>query len=518
MLYLDANQRWTLELIDIIMDKLEEINNEKYQFDVFTNQVEIITYEGMLNAYANSGGLPILYPHWSFGETFVRNYENYKGGRMGLALEIILNTDPALVYCMEDNSAIAQAMVMAHAGFGHNSLYKCNYMFKQWTDAESIVDYLVYARNFVVDCEKKYGIKEVERMLDAAHSLQFNGLDKYKRPIKLSSEAEEKRREEREKYRQSQVNELWRTLLRDSKKKVREDQEDSFPKEPQENILKFLEEHAPLLKDWQREILRIVRRVAQYFYPQFQCRLIHEGFATYTHYKFMHDLYDRGHISDGGMLEFYGLHASVVHQYSYHYGPHDINVYALGFAMFKDIERVSMNPTEEDREWFGNQEWVGNGDWLKNVKWIRDNFKDESFVMQFLSPKIIRDFRMFAVTDDDAVSTEYITVTGIHDDNGYKKVRNKLAARFNINSIFPDIQIVDVDILNDRTMSLEHVVYNGRPLHESGAQKTLQYLAYLWGYPVILRSVDQNNDEVLQEWEANTGSNSELDDFNLSDL
>src|SRR6185437_5415490 len=145
----------------------------------YTNQVEIITYEGMLNAYSNMGGLPILYPHWSFGELFVRNYENYKGGHMGLALEIVLNTDPALVYCMEDNSAVAQALVMAHAGIGHNSLYKCNYLFQQWKDADVIVDYLIYALNFVIECEKLYGIKEVEKMLDAAHALQWNGLDKY---------------------------------------------------------------------------------------------------------------------------------------------------------------------------------------------------------------------------------------------------------------------------------------------------------------------------------------------------
>ncbi len=27
-------------------------------------------------------------------------------------------------------------------------------------------------------------------------------------------------------------------------------------------------------------------------------------------------------------------------------------------------------------------------------------FRDESFVLQFLSPKLIRDFRLFAVSDD----------------------------------------------------------------------------------------------------------------------
>ncbi|STF39522.1 SpoVR family protein [Escherichia coli] len=38
-----------------------------------------------------------------------------------------------------------------------------------------------------------------------------------------------------------------------------------YPSEPQENLLYFMEKNAPLLESWQREILRIVRKVSQYF-------------------------------------------------------------------------------------------------------------------------------------------------------------------------------------------------------------------------------------------------------------
>jgi spore cortex formation protein SpoVR/YcgB (stage V sporulation) len=37
--------------------------------------------------------------------------------------------------------------------------------------------------------------------------------------------------------------------------------------EPQENLLYFIEKNAPLLEPWQREVVRIVRKIGQYFFP-----------------------------------------------------------------------------------------------------------------------------------------------------------------------------------------------------------------------------------------------------------
>ena len=63
---------------------------------------------------------------------------------------------------------------------------------------------------------------------------------------------------------------------------------------PEENILYFLEKTAPRLKPWQREVIRIVRLIAQYFYPQRQTKMMNEGCATYTHYEIMQRLLDKG--------------------------------------------------------------------------------------------------------------------------------------------------------------------------------------------------------------------------------
>jgi stage V sporulation protein R len=131
---------------------------------------------------------------------------------MGLAYEIVINSNPCISYLMEENTMAMQALVIAHAAYGHNSFFKGNYLFKMWTDASSIIDYLVYAKNYVNECEERYGLDVVEETLDSCHALMNHGVDRYRRPSKLSLAQEQARREEREAYAQRQINDMWRTL------------------------------------------------------------------------------------------------------------------------------------------------------------------------------------------------------------------------------------------------------------------------------------------------------------------
>lgn len=483
-----SGQEWTFDLIEDVFGHIERIAKEKYKLNCYPNQLEVISSEQMLDAYA-AVGLPIYYPHWSFGEAFIRQLEMYKRGYMGLAYEIVINSSPCIAYLMEENTMLMQTLVMAHASFGHNHFFKNNYLFKQWTDAEAIIDYLVFAKRYIRECEEKYGIDEVEAVLDAAHSLQQYGVDKYKRPPKLSAAEEEKQRQERDAYIQSQLNDLWRTVPKTKGKKTKEEDEEQFPKEPQENILYFVEKNAPRLEPWKREVIRIVRKIAQYFYPQMQTKVMNEGCATYFHYKIMHDLYDEGIVDEGAMLEFYHSHTGVVLQPDFDDKRFSgINPYALGFTMMQDIERVAMNPTEEDKEWFRGQKWVGSGDYISAIHHAIENYKDESFIQQFLSPKVIRDFHMFAIHDDE--HDPKLEVAGIHNKQGYSTVRSALAQQYNIGYHLPDIQVVDVDRWGDRTMTLRHFMVNRRPLEPDQATDTLRHLAFLWGYNVKLESID----------------------------
>ena len=158
---------------------------ERFGLDTYPNQLEIITAEQMMDAYA-SVGMPVNYRHWSYGKEFIATEKNYKRGQMGLAYEIVINSNPCISYLMEENTMAMQALVIAHAAYGHNSFFKGNYLFRMWTDASSIIDYLVYAKNYVAECEERHGVDAVEAFSTACHALMNHGVDRYRRPGKLS--------------------------------------------------------------------------------------------------------------------------------------------------------------------------------------------------------------------------------------------------------------------------------------------------------------------------------------------
>ncbi len=499
-----SGQDWNFDLIEKVYGHIERIALDKYRLNCFQNQLEIITSEQMLDAYT-SVGMPLSYPHWSFGESFVKQLEAYKRGYMGLAYEIVINSNPCIAYLMEENTMTMQTLVIAHASFGHNHFFKNNYLFQQWTQPDAIIDYLAYAKKFIRECEERYGIDAVEEVLDAAHALQRHGVNKYKRPPRLSAAEEEKLRKERDAYNQSQVDLVWNTVPVTKNKGVAEDDEDKFPKEPEENILYFIEKNAPRLEEWKREIIRIVRVMAQYFYPQMQTKIMNEGCATYVHYKIMNDLHEQGVIDESAMMEFLQSHTNVVLQPDVDDRRYQgINPYALGFAMMKDIERVATNPTKDDRDWFGRQDWVGSGDAVAAWQFAVANFKDESFIKQYLSPRVIEEFKMFSIMDDEADSE--LEVTGIHNTSGYKTVRDALSIQNNIGYVIPDIQVVNVDRWGDRTMTLKHFMVNGMPLNTEQTVETLQHLTDIWGYNVKLESVNEQG-EVTQVFDLKDKNN-----------
>ena len=191
----------------------EEISKiaAEYKLDTYPNQIELISSEQMLDAYA-SVGMPLMYNHWAYGKHFLSNQQQYQRGQMGLAYEIVINSNPCIAYLMEENTITMQALVIAHACYGHNSFFKNNYLFRAWTDADSIVDYLLFAKTYIQECEEKHGIDAVEEILDAAHALMNHGVNRYKRPRPLSPAEEENRQTERAEYIQRTINDLWTTI------------------------------------------------------------------------------------------------------------------------------------------------------------------------------------------------------------------------------------------------------------------------------------------------------------------
>lgn len=492
---------WEFSTIQRVHDAIEKIAVGEFGLDCYPSQIEVINSEQMLDAYS-SIAMPLFYKHWSFGKHFARNEALYRAGMQGLAYEIVINSNPCICYIMEENTAVMQTLVMAHAAFGHNHFFKNNYVFKQWTDADGILDYLEFARGYIARCEEKYGEAQVERLLDAAHALMNHAVHRFPRRRLNDLRSEEKRERERREHDEAVFNDLWRTVPGKSTHRhdpTAEEKRKALLQLPQENILYFFEKTAPRLAPWQREVLRIVRIIAQYFLPQGQTKVMNEGCATYTHYRIMNRLHEKGLLTDGAMVEFLKNHTNVIFQPSFddpRYG--GWNPYALGFGMMQDIARIVTEPTAEDQQWF--PAIAGTGDEMAVLRDIWANYRDESFILQFLSPRLIRHFGLFHVLDD--ANEPNLRVEAIHDERGYRKIQRALSRHYDVSYSTPDIQVVDVDLTGDRRLILHHAVLNRVLLEERDARLVLQHVADLWGYDVLLKEVDSTTDSVLKEHAA----------------
>lgn len=194
------------------------------------------------------------------------------------------------------------------------------------------------------------------------------------------------------------------------------------------------------------------------------------------------------------MLEFLQSHTNVVYQppYDSPYYSGQLNPYTLGFTMFRDLRRICENPTAEDREWFPH---LAGTNWLQQLDFAMRNFKDESFIAQYLSPAVIRELKLFDVLDDD--TQEQLEIAAIHDDQGYRRLRSSLADQYNLHSREPNIQVYKVDQRGDRSLTLRHTQYNRRPLNLETANEVLKHLRRLWGFTVRLETVNEKDEAEL---------------------
>lgn len=478
MTYLFTDTEWSFKKLENTYVEIEKIAIEEMGLNLYPNQIEIITSEQMLDAYS-SIGLPIYYHHWSFGKHFTRDWRLYQKGMQSLAYEIVINSDPCISYLMEENTMTMQALTLSHAATGHNFVFKNNALIREWTDASAIIDYLSFAKDYILKCEVREGRAVVEHFLDAAHALQNYGVNRYRRPPRLSAAKERAREAQREDHKQSRINDLYDTLL-----KAEQDPEvkkKDFPPEPEENLLYFCEKFAPELPEWKREILRIVRKMAQYFFPQSQTKVLNEGAACYCHYRIMNRLHEKGLITDGSMLEFMQSHTNVVFQPNFNDRRFNgsLNPYAIGFAIMQDIERICKKPTEEDRQWF--PEIAGYGDEMAVLRDAWTNYRDESLIRQFLSPKVMRDFSLFRLAD--VKSESHYVVSAIHNDRGYDLIRHSLADGYERHAMVPQIEVMKVDP-KSRNLHLRYKKYRERSL--SSVTAMVKHVETLWGNTVFL--------------------------------
>lgn len=436
-------------------EKIEEIAKE-VGLHYYEQEFEICSFEDMIG-YETYVGMPSHYPHWSYGKNYERTKTMHKYNLTGLAYEMVINSNPCLAYLMKDNTLLLQILTIAHV-YGHNDFFKNNRLFKEGTKADLTIEmfknHADRIREYISD--PGIGYAKVERILNAAHALKFQ-TERTVGVKKLSLQ------EQREKLLQSVQKQKNDFPLLEPKQKEEAPLPDfrKIPIEPDDDVLGFIAKYGRL-REWERDLIFIVREETQYFIPQIETKIMNEGWASFWHYTILNKL----NLNQGLHLEFLKRHNQVIR-------PHtgQINPYFVGFKIFEDL--VKRYPDDP-----------------KKIFEVRETERDQSFIRRYLTQELCEEMNLFEYIK---VGNDYV-VDEVSDESGWKKVRDVLATSVGVGGI-PHIRVTEW-VQTDNMLILEHV-YDGRELELNYAYETLKHLVDLWDGKVMLSTYLDEKQKVI---------------------
>jgi len=403
--------------------------------DWFPILYETCDYYEMIGTMAYHG-MPSHYGHWSYGKSFERTHAMYNAGLEGLPYELIINSDPSLAYLMEENPLYLQILIMAHC-IGHSDFFKNNATFKK-TRPDQVILRMRNAKRYIDQLveDPSVGVERVEEVLDAVHALSLHVPRRHKKYVSQKEQ------------RKELIQEIKGGFFKDEKTSPNPDR---YPISREENLIAFIAEMAQGLEEWERELMLIALDDAQYFMPQIRTKIMNEGWASYWHYRLMHEL----ELDSGMHLPFLKMHNEVVRP---HLG--SINPYHLGFHMFQKIE-----------ERFG----------LEECFIARESLNDESFLRQYLTEKDCEELNLFSFS---LHKNEYM-IDDVSDTQGWKNVKEDLIKQVGGNNI-PVITVAGIEEGNILCLQHEH---DGRDLDLDYGDAVVRHITRLWGDIVKLDTI-----------------------------
>lgn len=476
-----------------------------YGLDFFETIFEVLDYEE-LSMFAAYGGFPVRYPHWRFGAEYDELMKSYSYG-LSKIYEMVINTDPCYAYLLSANAITDQKLVIAHV-YGHCDFFKCNAWFSQTN--RKMLDQMANHAARVSRYIDRYGYEKVEAFIDACLSID-DLIDPYSPHIrrtpdpKKQAEEQERRRKDQEKQEQGRIPEaMGRFQTKDymdsfvnppdvlereevERRRIQDAAEAnrSFPEEPQRDVLHFLLAHAPL-KQWQHDILAIIRDEAYYFAPQGQTKIMNEGWASYWHSTIM----TKHGLTDAEVIDYADHHSGTMAM-----SPQRLNPYKVGIELFRDIEE-RWNKGQFGPEWDDCTDLAARKSWDRQLGLGRDKIfevrrvhNDITFIDSFLTEDFCRKHKFF--------SFAYNEHTGDYEiaSREFQEIKQQLL-RSLTNHGRPFIYVQDGNYRNRGELYLKHE-FQGIELKQDYARDVLVNLQKIWSRPVHIETVIDDDPHVL---------------------
>jgi len=496
--------QYTPELEEIIPKVVKAVSD--FGCDFYPPVVELLTYDE-ISEVAAYGGFPVRYPHWSFGMEYEQLQRGYEHG-MHKIYEMVINTNPCYIYCLDSNPLIDHVTVIAHA-LGHSDFFKNNRWFLPTT--ENAMNELANHGSRIRRYIDKYGMERVQGFIDsilcvdelidgakAWRTRHFNERQvkdkktyRYPRRLKLPETGDGAHE-----YMDPWVNSpewVKREHERIKDEELREELQ-IFEK-AERDILGFLVERAPLAP-WQQDIIAMLYNESQYFSPQGSTKMMNEGWASYVDFNIM--ARNKWALGDG--IVHYAKHKMGVLG-----GKYSMNPYAVGFKIFLHVEE-RWNKGRFGREYDQCQDAQVKAKWDKKlglghqkVFEIRETHNDVTAVREFVDQDFVDKWQL------------YVWKKFPNPDGGWryeiesrdvKKIKKLLMDRY-LNGGRPDIRLEDPNFGGRRIFFMQHK-WDGRTLHPRYTRATLPAIWSLWNNfgtasrnPVAIASRNKDEKEIV---------------------
>lgn len=462
----------------IQFDEIIQNIAEEFGLNFFRQEFDVISAEKMLEILAYH--FPVNYSHWSFGRNYEIEKTKYEHG-FGIPYELVLNSNPSRAYLMNTNPFPVQVMVMAHV-YAHNDFMKNNLHFKP--TRRDILPAASEAAIRFQEYERRYAPERIEQLIDAGLSIELNiDPDFYIR--------EENEEQKRERLSKEPVPAQFRgpyddlIPLKKAERLTAEEYNKKTPPEPERDLLLYMINHSPKpLREWERDILSVIRNQSRYFMPQRRTKILNEGWATYWHMKIMDRLFKEGALNQEEH-GFYNLYNARVLSTN----PRVINPYLVGLRMLENIEK-RWNKGQFGKEWEACEDPLKKETWdlglekgIEKLFEIRRSYSDRFFIEQFLTEELVDQLELYLYKGHQEKSEIKYKISERH----WRRIKEALVSRLSTFDI-PLIMVQDGDYKGKRELYLKHA-YEQVELDPEYREKTLSHVFYLWDRPVHLESV-----------------------------
>lgn len=460
----------------------------EYGLDFFEVIYEVVDFMQM-NELAAYQGFPQRYPHWRWGMEYERLKRSYDYG-LHRIYEMVINTDPCYAYLLGSNDLIDQKIVMAHV-YGHSDFFKNNLWFAHTNRRmlDEMANHATRIRRYI----DRYGLDIVEGFIDVClsldnlidlHSVAIQRRDEQPAPGDDDDGAMRRapaapRLQTKHEYMDRYINPP-DVLKAEVARRQRESEEQNkrFPLNPERDVLLFLLQYAPL-KQWQHDVLHMIREEAYYFAPQGMTKIMNEGWASYWHSTIMTKT---GVMSDAEVVDYADHHSGTVAM-----SRQRINPYKIGLELFRDIEE-RWNKGQFGKEWEecddmrARREWdTGAGFGREKLFEVRRIYNDLGFISTFFTEDFCNRHKLFTYKYNERTNQYEI------DSREFEQIKQQLLFSLT-NRGQPIIAVQDANYRNRGELYMKHN-YEGIDLKLDYARATLQNLYEIWTRPVHIETV-----------------------------